>query len=87
MLYSCFNPRLVRQIEGTRSGRGRERGRKQPSNEMGNREPTLKPNPESRIDPNAQVAAAIQHMTDLLAHIVKHQGQNPNPQPGNLVTM
>ena len=60
MLYSRFNPRLFRQIESTRSGRYRGRGRKQPSNERGNREPTPEPNPESRIDPNAQVATAIQ---------------------------
>ena len=41
------------------------------------------PNPEPGVDPNVQVAAAIQRMTDLLAHVVEHQGQNPNPQPGN----
>ena len=83
MLYSRFNPRLVRQMEGTRSGRGRGRERKQPSNEGGNREPRPEPNPEPRIDSNAQVAAAIQCMTDLLARVVEHQGQNPNPQLEN----
>nr|XP_027088620.1 nucleolar and coiled-body phosphoprotein 1-like [Coffea arabica] len=70
-------------MKGTRSGRVRGRGRKQPSTERGNREPIPEPTPEPRVDPNAQVAAAIQRMTDLLAHVVEHQGQNPNPQPGN----
>ena len=83
MLYSRFNPRLVRSMEDTRRGRGRGRGCKQPSNERGNREPKPEPNPEPRIDPNAQVAAAIQRMTNLLAHVVEHQGQNPNPRLGN----
>nr|XP_027120597.1 uncharacterized protein LOC113737588 [Coffea arabica] len=70
-------------MEGTRSGRGRGCGRRQPSNERENREPMSEPNPEPGVDPNIQVAAAIQRMTDLLAHVVEHQGQNPNSQPGN----
>ncbi|XP_027169465.1 uncharacterized protein LOC113769198 [Coffea eugenioides] len=70
-------------MEGTRSGRGRGRGHRQPLNEGGNREPMLEPNPEPGVDPNVQVAVAIQRMTDLLAHVVEHQGQNPTPQPGN----
>ncbi|XP_027158240.1 uncharacterized protein LOC113759862 [Coffea eugenioides] len=41
------------------------------------------PNPEPQIDPNIQVAAAIQRMTDLLAQVVQHQGPNPNPPVGN----
>ena len=55
-------------MEGTRSGRGRGRGT---SNEGENREPTPGPNPEPGIDPSIQVAAAIQRMTDLLAHVVE----------------
>ena len=70
-------------MEGTGSGRGRGGGITQPSNEGGNWKPTLEPNPEARVDPNAQVAAAIQCMTELLAHVVEHQGQNPINQPGN----
>ena len=53
-------------MEGTRSGRGRGRGIRQPSNEGGNWEPM----PEPRVNPNAQVAATIQRMTELLAHVV-----------------
>ena len=64
-------------MEGTRCGRGRGRGIRQPSNEGGNQEPTTKPNPKNRVDPNAQVAAAIQRMTELLALVLEHQGQNP----------
>ena len=83
MLYFCFDPRLVRPIESTRSGRGRRRGRKQPTIERGNREPIPEPNPKPRVDPNALVADAIQRMTNLLAHVVEQLGQNPNPQPKN----
>ncbi|XP_071932186.1 uncharacterized protein [Coffea arabica] len=43
----------------------------------------LGPNPELGVHPKVQVAAAIQHMTDLLAHVIEHQGQNPNHQLGN----
>ena len=47
------------------------------------RETMLKPNPEPKVDPNVQVAAAIQRMIDLLAHVVEQQGHNPNPLVGN----
>ena len=70
-------------MESTRRGRGRGRGRRQTPIGGANREPTPEPNPEPRADPNVQVAAAIQRMTDLLAHVVGHQGQNPVNQPGN----
>ena len=71
-------------MEGTRSGRGRGPGSRQPVNEEGNHEPVPEQNPEPGVDSNVQVAAAIQCMTDLLAHVVERQGQNPIPQPGNL---
>ena len=58
-------------MQGTRSGRGRGRGGRQPTTEGDTRETMLEPNPEPQIDPNAQVAAAIQRMTDLLAHVVQ----------------
>ena len=70
-------------MEGIGSGRGRGRGITQLLNEGDNREPTPEPNPEPKFDPNAQVAAAIQRMTELLAHVVEHQGQNPINQLGN----
>ncbi|XP_027184078.1 uncharacterized protein LOC113782384 [Coffea eugenioides] len=70
-------------MEGTRSGRGRERGGRQSTTDRDTRETMLEPNPEPQIDPNAQVAAAIQRMTDLLAHVVQQQGHNPNPPVGN----
>nr|XP_027067221.1 uncharacterized protein LOC113692836 [Coffea arabica] len=41
------------------------------------------PNPKPGMDPNAQVATTIQRMTDLLAHVVERQGQNPISQPRN----
>ncbi|XP_027174576.1 uncharacterized protein LOC113774219 [Coffea eugenioides] len=41
------------------------------------------PNPEPRINPIVQAAAAIQRMTDLLAHVMEQQGHNPNPLVGN----
>ncbi|XP_027168183.1 uncharacterized protein LOC113768133 [Coffea eugenioides] len=41
------------------------------------------PNPEPGVDPNVQVAAAIQCMTDLLDHVAEYQGQNPINQPEN----
>ncbi|XP_071928109.1 uncharacterized protein [Coffea arabica] len=41
------------------------------------------PNPEPQIDPNIQVATAIQRMTDLLAQVEQQQGPNPNPPVGN----
>ena len=41
------------------------------------------PNPEPGVDPNVQVAVAIQRMTDLLAQVVERQGQNPISQPEN----
>nr|XP_027071905.1 uncharacterized protein LOC113696725 [Coffea arabica] len=71
-------------MEGTRSGWGRGRGIRQPTTEGGTRETTSEPNPEPRVDPNVQVATAIQRMTDLLAHVVEQQGQKANPYPGNL---
>ncbi|XP_071905721.1 uncharacterized protein [Coffea arabica] len=74
----------LNRMEGTRSGRGRGRGSRQPVNEEGNREPIPEQNPGSGVDPNVQVAAAIQRMTDLLAHVVKRQDQNPIPRLGNL---
>nr|XP_027066068.1 uncharacterized protein LOC113691937 [Coffea arabica]XP_027066079.1 uncharacterized protein LOC113691946 [Coffea arabica] len=42
-----------------------------------------KPNPEPGVDPDVQVVAAIQRMTDLLAHVVEQQDQNPINQSGN----
>ena len=69
-------------MEGTRSGRGCGRGGRQPTTAGGSRETMHEPNPEPRIT-NAQVAAAIQRITDLLAHVVEHQCQNPQPQPAN----
>nr|XP_027120355.1 uncharacterized protein LOC113737304 [Coffea arabica] len=68
-------------MEGTCSGRGRGRGIRQSATEGGSWETVPEPNLEPRIDPNAQVAAAIQLMTDLLSHIVEHQGQPPIHQP------
>ena len=70
-------------MEGTHSGHCRDRGIRQPTTERCTRGTTSEPNPEPRVDPNVQVAAAIQRMTDFLAHVVEHQGQNPNPQPKN----
>nr|XP_027066672.1 uncharacterized protein LOC113692458 [Coffea arabica] len=69
-------------MKGTRSGRGRGRGSRQPS-DRGTAETLTGPNPEPRIDPNVQLAAAMQQMTDLLAHVVQQQGHNPNPPVGN----
>ncbi|XP_027166362.1 uncharacterized protein LOC113766361 [Coffea eugenioides] len=77
-------------MEGTRSGRGRGRGNRQPF-DRGTAETSTGPNPEPRVDPNVQLAAAMQQMTDLLAHVVQQQGHNPNPpvenpeNPGNHV--
>ena len=59
-------------MEGTRSGWGRERGIRQHVIEGVSRETVPEPNLEPRIDPNIQVVAAIQHMTDLLAYVVEH---------------
>ena len=59
-------------MEGTHSGRRRGRGLRQPATEKGSRETVPEPNLEPRIDPNIQVVAAIQHMTDLLAYVVEH---------------
>nr|XP_027088578.1 uncharacterized protein LOC113709934 [Coffea arabica] len=70
-------------MEGTRSGPGCGRGVRQPATEGGSRETMPELNPEPRIDPNVQVAAAIQRMTDLLAHVVEQQGQPPVHQHGN----
>ncbi|XP_027156254.1 uncharacterized protein LOC113757040 [Coffea eugenioides] len=70
-------------MEGTRSGRGRGRGSRQPATEGATRETMPEPNPKTQIDPNVQVAAAIQRMTDLLVHVVQQQGHNPNPPVGN----
>ena len=50
--------------------------------ERGTRETPSEPNPESRVDSNVQIVAAMQQMTDLLAHMVQHQGHNPNPPVG-----
>ena len=74
-------------MEGTRSGRGRVRGSRQPVNQEGNREPVSEQNLGLEVDPNVQVAAAIQRMTDILTHVVEHQSQNPVNQLGNLGTM
>nr|XP_027122087.1 uncharacterized protein LOC113739038 [Coffea arabica] len=41
------------------------------------------PNSEPQIDPNIQVTAAIQRMTDLLAQVVQQEGPNPVPPVGN----
>ena len=70
-------------MEGTRSGRGRGRGTRQPTPVRETGETSTGPNPESQIDPNVQIAAAMQQMTNLLAQVVQQQGQNPNPNPGN----
>nr|XP_027062811.1 uncharacterized protein LOC113689204 [Coffea arabica] len=70
-------------MEGTRSGRGRGRGVRQPTTDEGIRDTSTEPNPEPRVDPNAQIAAVMQQMTDLLAHVVQQQGQPPIQQPGN----
>ncbi|XP_071933088.1 uncharacterized protein [Coffea arabica] len=70
-------------MEGTRSGRGRGRGGRQPTTEQGTGTEVPEPTPEPQIDPNVQVAAAIQRMTDLLAQVVQQQGPNPNPPVGN----
>ena len=64
-------------MEGTRSVRGHGHGTRQPVNKEGNSEPVPEQNTGAGVDPNVQVAAAIQRMTDLLAHVVEHQGQNP----------
>nr|XP_027075956.1 uncharacterized protein LOC113699808 [Coffea arabica] len=70
-------------MEGMRSGRGRGRGGRQPTTEQGTGTEVPEPTPEPQIDPNVQVAAAIQRMTDLLAQVVQQQGPNPNPPVGN----
>ncbi|XP_071933782.1 uncharacterized protein [Coffea arabica] len=70
-------------MEGTRSGRGRGRGGRQPTIEQGTGTAMPELNPEPQIDPNIQVAAAIQRMTDLLAQVVQQQGPNPVPPVGN----
>ncbi|XP_027169055.1 uncharacterized protein LOC113768775 [Coffea eugenioides] len=70
-------------MEGTRSGRGRGRGIRQPTTDGGTRDTTSEPNPEPRVDPSVQIDAAMQQMTDLLAQVVQQQGQPPIPQPGN----
>ncbi|XP_027155509.1 uncharacterized protein LOC113758506 [Coffea eugenioides] len=69
-------------MEGTRSGRGHGHGSRQPS-DRGTAETSTGPNPEPRVDLNVQIAAAMQQMTDLLAHVVQQQGHNPNPPVGN----
>ena len=51
--------------------------------EGGSCETMPEPNAEPRVDPNVQVAAAIQRMIDLLAHVMEQQGHNPNPLVGN----
>ena len=55
----CFALDLDIILEGIRSGQGRGRGGRQPATAGGSRETMLETNPEPRIDPNAQVAAAI----------------------------
>ncbi|XP_071925688.1 uncharacterized protein [Coffea arabica] len=70
-------------MEGTRSGRDHGRGNRQPTPERGIGETSSGPNPELRVDPNVQIAAAMQQMTALLAQVVHQQGQNPNHNPGN----
>ena len=70
-------------MEGTRSGRGRGRSTRQPTTEGGIRDTTTELNPEPRVDPSVQIAATVQQMTDLLAHVVQHQGQPPVQQSGN----
>ena len=74
MLYLRFTLDRLNSMEGTRNGRGR--GVRQPTTEGGTRGTTSEPTPELRVDPNVQVAAAIQRMTDLLAHVVEQQGEN-----------
>ncbi|XP_027157561.1 eukaryotic translation initiation factor 3 subunit F-like [Coffea eugenioides] len=54
-------------MEGTHSGRGRGRGSRQPTSERGIGETSSGPNLELKVDPNVQIAAAMQQMTDLLA--------------------
>ena len=58
-------------MEGTRSGRGLGRNSRQPLTEKRTYVQMPEPNPESGMDPNAQVAAAIQRLADLLAHVVE----------------
>ena len=70
-------------MEGTRSGRGRGRGVRQLATGGGSCETMPEPNAEPRVVPNVQVAAAIQRMIDLLAHVMEQQGHNPNPLVGN----
>nr|XP_027122195.1 uncharacterized protein LOC113739150 [Coffea arabica] len=70
-------------MEGTRSARGRGRGGRQPTIKWDAGTAMPEPNTEPQIDPNIQVAAAIQRMTDLLAQVVQQQGLNPNPPVGN----
>ena len=43
----------------------------------------LEPNLGPRVDPNFQVAAAVQRITVLFAHVVKHQIHNLVNQPEN----
>ena len=52
-------------------------------NQGGNHEPTAEQNCELGADPNAQIATAIQCMTDLLTQIVDRYSQNPINQPKN----
>ena len=59
-------------MEGRRSGRGYGRGLRQPLNPGGNHEPAAEQNHEPGADSNAQVATAIQRMTDLLAQTLDH---------------
>mgnify|MGYP004712468031 CR=1 FL=1 len=53
-------------MEDRRSGRGRRYKFRQPLNEENNHKPVPEQNRKLGVDPNAQVATAIQHMTDLL---------------------
>ena len=60
MLYLRFILDRLNSIEGTRSGRGRGRGGRQPTTAGSSRETMPEPKPKPRIDPNAQVVATIQ---------------------------
>ena len=58
-------------MEGTRSGRGRGCGSRQPTPDRGIGDTSFGPNPEPRVDPNVQIAAAMQQMINLLAQVVQ----------------
>ncbi|CDP18465.1 unnamed protein product [Coffea canephora] len=70
-MYSYVCVERLDSIEGTRSGWGRGRESRQPTSERSTGEISSGPNPKPRVDPNVQIATAMQQMTNLLAQVVQ----------------